>query len=98
MANRDTGDFSPSVKREIVFREHWPSLYKWGVKEPADAASVKLLHRGADDWLALAKGYNHDGGAVVCFGSGSTLLEALAALEGGMASGRWRKDRPYKAK
>lgn len=61
---------------------------------PADGmVSLKLLYRGDNDFLAVAKRYGGDGEIQVCFGSGSDVVQSLSGLEVAMDQNKWRRDK-----
>lgn len=48
--------------------------------------------------LGVLKRYGPDGGPTVCFGSGYGVSGCFVALEGSVAAGSWRPDKPWSPK
>jgi len=56
---------------------------------------LSVRQRGEMDFVAVLKRVGPDGDAEVCFSAGYDYIGCLLALEGTLAAGRWRVDRPY---
>jgi hypothetical protein len=60
-----------------------------------DFLSLHMKSRDDATTLAVLKRYGSDGAPVVCFGSGYGVAGALMGLEGSVAGGNWRPDKPW---
>lgn len=91
----------PSGFREVgllhihrSLEEHAEQLYRWLCSE-SDFAELRIKARDDGSCIAIAKGYDHEGGPVVCFGTGYDPLSALYAVEGTIRANKWRLDKPW---
>lgn len=93
-------------RRKVSKAEQWttlseqvgrvmPHLVAWW-DDDDDFVEIRLKLRPDGTVLAIAKGYDSDGGPVVCFGTGYGVLGALMSVDGTIQGGRWREDKPWK--
>jgi hypothetical protein len=57
---------------------------------------IRLKSRDDGTILGIAKGYNHEGMPIVCFGVGYDAVLALMALDATIQGDGWREDKPWK--
>lgn len=60
--------------------------------------ALRIYVRGDGSYLAIVKGYDGDGAEVICFGQGTDAVTALLAVDGAIAAGNWRVDKPWGAR
>lgn len=77
----------------IALIEHVPTVARFLARPSDGMVSLKLLYRGEQDVLAVAKRYSGAGEIQVCFGSGGDVVESLAGLEVAMDQTKWRRDK-----
>lgn len=82
--------FHGKVKGEI------PTVVGW-FDDRDDFRELRLKARDDGTILAVAKGYDSNGGMVVSFGVGYDVVTSLMALDGVIQSGAWRVDKPWPA-
>lgn len=92
---------SSQVTAWVEFNEEFtarvPHLAAW-FGDTLAFVELRLMARDDGTTLAVAKGYDSDGGPVVCFGVGYGLVAAVMAIDATMNGGRWRVDTPWEAK
>lgn len=60
-----------------------------------DFVGVRFVLRSDRTVLGVLKRYGPDGGVLVCFGSGYGVAGAFVSLEGSVAAGHWKVDKPW---
>jgi hypothetical protein len=86
-------------RAEDALRDGLPQLAAWlSGPRRADFVRLVLRQRGEHDWVSVLSAYDDAGAPVVCFGSGFDAVAALLGLEGAVAAGNWRPDRPIEQK
>lgn len=94
-------DLPPGMRQEDVLNLHYAlqdaagQVYAWWNRRE-DFGEIRLKARDDGTVLAIAKGYGSDGGPIVAFGTGYDVVSALKGLEGTIARGGWRPDKPWK--
>lgn len=85
------------LKADKSLRECFPQVFS--VLGEEDAFISVLVKRQPDGtMLAVLKRFGPDGGPMVCFGSGYGFAGCFMGLDGTVAVGKWRVDKPYRAK
>lgn len=70
-----------------------PQAYSF-LNDYGNFRELRVYLRSDGDFLAVAKGFAPDGTPTICFGSGSDALSCLLAVDGTIAAGNWRIDKP----
>lgn len=86
---------SPYVRLEAALQSATPQVYNLYRGDALDFVSLSVRHRGANDFIAVLRSLDEDGGPIVCFGTGFDYVGALLGLEGAVMGNRWRKDEPW---
>lgn len=81
-------ELDASVKNNV------PQLYSV-LTDEVDFIELRLKIRDDRTVLGILKRYGSDGAPMVCFGSGYGVTGALVGLEGTIAAGKWRLDKPW---
>ena len=71
-----------------------PNLSSWWDNE-TDFREVRVMSRDDGSMLAIAKGYDGEGGPVVAFGVGYGVAATLLALDTTIQGGRWKFDKYF---
>jgi len=93
-------DLPAGMREESILGLHYavqdmaPQVYAWW-NRAEDFGELRFKARDDGSVLAVAKGYDSDGSPVVAFGTGYDVVSALKGLEGAVARGGWRPDRPW---
>ena len=87
------------VHGEMVtsFQRLAPHLQAW-LDSYDDFSELRIKARDDGTVLGIAKGYDSNGGPVVCFGVGYDGVAALLALDRAINGGNWRVDKPWSPK
>ena len=85
------------VEMDKRLRMELPQVSSWW-HDAESFGELRLKARDDGTVLAIAKGYDSAGGPVVAFGVGYDVVLALMALDGTIAGGHWRKDKPWQPK
>jgi hypothetical protein len=72
-----------------------PAVTRLLLKDAADFDRLSIRQRGDNDWIAVLKAFDADGSPVVCFGMGYDFISCLLGLQGSVAGGKWRPDKPW---
>jgi len=81
---------------EKGLHDSFPHLSAWWSDEEG-FESLRVMARADGTTLVVAKGFNGEGGPIVCFGSGYGVVLALMAVDATINAGNWRADKPWKA-
>lgn len=82
---------------EDQLRAAMPHLVSFWLEEE-DFREVRFKLKVDGTVLAIAKGYDSDGGEVICFGSGYGVVGSMLALDRSLQGGNWRVDKPWDGK
>lgn len=77
-----------------TFSQLFPQIYSVLDRE-RDFVSLLVKVRDDGSCIAVLKEFGPDGAKLVCFGSGYGAVGALLGLEGSVAAGHWKVDKPY---
>lgn len=70
-----------------------PLVSRFLSKPQEGMVNFKLVWRGDNDFLAVAKRYGDDGIVEVVFGSGQDAVGSIIGLETAMEHSKWRPDK-----
>lgn len=90
-----TDDLTPDNATQVHFRRYWPALWKflWRGNESYLFTGLSL-RRKPPDWLVVVRADEITSlRAVVCFGSGGTITDALRNVSLAIAKQQWRVDK-----
>lgn len=99
-SNRSDKEYSAADSFSEVHRTwaiYLSNIYGWATTQEDEAVSVSIKCRGPADWIGIAKRVGPDGGPQVLFGVGFDFVACVVAVNGAMAAGRWKVDKPYSA-
>lgn len=77
---------------EHSLRDLVPAIARLLMLHEEAGPQLKLVCRGAGDWLAVATCTGDDGGPQVLFATGFDVTGCLLALDAQVEHGRWRPD------
>jgi hypothetical protein len=82
------------VELHDYIKDALPHLYGFLTDED-DFVGLSIKRKADGTFLSLAKGFDSDGGPVVCFGTGYGAIGCLFGIDSTIQAGNWRKDKPW---
>ncbi len=82
------------VDLDDLFKGLLPHLRAVLIDE-SDFVELRLKAKPDGTTLAILKKYDMSGGPVVCFGSGYGVFGSMLAINGTIAAGNWKVDKPW---
>lgn len=83
----------PRTKTEVYFAQAFSNVQHLVGKDAETGNALRVVCRGARDWLAIASRRGSDGDREVAFGTGESFWGAVAGLGATLAKGNWKRDK-----